>query len=565
MDADKMPLPIVREFHQYVSTIEDEINAGVSVENRMAHRAKRKRSPSGAKRTAKPAGVEARQEEPKAERQEPPSIADMSEEDLSGHIHTLSKKREDLLNNDPLLASLTRKLNETNNSDERSKLQIKVLDRRKQLCEGIDTQINSARKELDRRLNSMTVAELEALIATQEQRVEGVLDKERNTDRADEFIAQRLMLYEKATGLFLSILRKKGEAKAQEYIANGFFAKMTDKELDKAIRQYGAAMKICNTYYNVDYTASDVLQDWLKEKHEKDRYKAWAQNYYVCDAAKAEKEKRKINSLKTDFEKERRGVLAKRKNTVTVAAKTKKDIEAQRDALKNTDPKKWLEVSYNRNELSDCAHMCDLVGEPKRVTDKIGDIEKGEPMTFEQADSGSVNPNYRENAKDGFDSNCQTCNVVFVARMMGFDVEALPNDGSNKVIEKLSQCSSSAFIDKNTGLPPKKTVPNCKTTNELVNWVYKNLKAETLYAISFGWQKEHDGHTVVIQKKTDPSSNLGFRMWIYDSQINKNYTGGRDVESYFKEIKKQTFAIFNVSDCDLNESVCKHIMKKRGE
>lgn len=36
-----MPLPIVREFHLYVSTIEDEINAGVAVENRTAYKPKR--------------------------------------------------------------------------------------------------------------------------------------------------------------------------------------------------------------------------------------------------------------------------------------------------------------------------------------------------------------------------------------------------------------------------------------------------------------------------------------------------------------------------------------------
>ena len=60
MDTDKMPLPIVREFHQYVSTIEDEINAGVAVENRTAHRAKRKRT--GTKRTPKPEEAKAKPE-----------------------------------------------------------------------------------------------------------------------------------------------------------------------------------------------------------------------------------------------------------------------------------------------------------------------------------------------------------------------------------------------------------------------------------------------------------------------------------------------------------------------
>ena len=48
MAADKMPLPIVREFHAYVSKIEDVINSGVAVENRTASKPERKRS-GGAK------------------------------------------------------------------------------------------------------------------------------------------------------------------------------------------------------------------------------------------------------------------------------------------------------------------------------------------------------------------------------------------------------------------------------------------------------------------------------------------------------------------------------------
>lgn len=47
----------------------------------------------------------------------------------------------------------------------------------------------------------------------------------------------------------------------------------------------------------------------------------------------------------------------------------------------------------------------------------LGNVERGKEMTFTEADSGSVNPNLEES--EGFQCNCQTCVVVFEARLRG--------------------------------------------------------------------------------------------------------------------------------------------------
>ena len=57
-------------------------------------------------------------------------------------------------------------------------------------------------------------------------------------------------------------------------------------------------------------------------------------------------------------------------------------------------------------------------------TGNIAEAEKGAPMSFAQADGHRCNPKY--GTEEGYSRNCQTCTAVYLARLHGYNVEALP-------------------------------------------------------------------------------------------------------------------------------------------
>lgn len=54
-------------------------------------------------------------------------------------------------------------------------------------------------------------------------------------------------------------------------------------------------------------------------------------------------------------------------------------------------------------------------------------VKKGKPMSYEDADTGRENPNYKRGVNNGYNLNCQTCTLVHELRRRGFDVTAKPN------------------------------------------------------------------------------------------------------------------------------------------
>ncbi len=82
----------------------------------------------------------------------------------------------------------------------------------------------------------------------------------------------------------------------------------------------------------------------------------------------------------------------------------------------------------------------------------LAGVEKGREMTFAEADSGNVNPHFKENYYEwcdeedgGYNNNCQTCVVVFEARLKGYDVEAEPfREGTNS--ELLAEKTNLAWL-----------------------------------------------------------------------------------------------------------------------
>lgn len=124
---------------------------------------------------------------------------------------------------------------------------------------------------------------------------------------------------------------------------------------------------------------------------------------------------------------------------------------------------KQSKESYDRNKKRNAVKKAQL-DNPLHTPDKnythkdgaVAGARKGEPMTFEQADSGHCNPFYQDNIKGktiGYQTNCATCVATYIARRQGYDVRALPNL-NNLSVANLSHNTMLAYIDKSTGKHP---------------------------------------------------------------------------------------------------------------
>ena len=165
--------------------------------------------------------------------------------------------------------------------------------------------------------------------------------------------------------------------------------------------------------------------------------------------------------------------------------------------------------------------------------DELAGVKRGSPMTFEEADSGNVNPNY---GQKGYDTNCQTCTIVNEARRRGYDVEALPNT-PNSMAEKLSHQYTMAWIEPETGKKPEFIVDKSKDTpKKYLEFMHNTIQPNERYIIGFTWKgKGNSGHIVNL----DINENGELR--IKDNQRGvkerSEWIGDKAVLNYLKQMK----------------------------
>ena len=149
---------------------------------------------------------------------------------------------------------------------------------------------------------------------------------------------------------------------------------------------------------------------------------------------------------------------------------------------------------------------------------------------------------------------CQSCVPTFFARLLGFDVVAR-SETANAAAEELARHTKYAFIDKNTGTYPEYIHTPASTAKGFLTWLHSNLTQKNLYSIEFSWKKERKGHILTVQKDESGTVKL------YDPQINETVLGDDKIKKYLENIKIKTINLMNISNCEINETVCKKIMK----
>ena len=637
MDADKMPLPIVREFHQYVSTIEDEINAGVAVENRTAHRAKRKRS-GGAKR--KPAikhTIIYQQHLPNGT---------VIVVDSDYRYNVIGKNKRYLF---------SEWFDSIGYQDDNGQLlqvekngQYNLFKDGKQLCniwfDRIDTFYKQpfARVKLDNKFNYL--------------RQDGSLVLDEWLNEAEQFESGEL----DEKGFFNNTVRVSKNGKYNYLTKDGKLA--FNDWFDDVEGDHGGVIVSKDGKYNfLNEEGNLISKQWFAsfsyfggDGLAAVRNSAWKANFIdlngnlLCSGfdniisgfdkngiARVYKDGKAVyldkkgkfyrsNPLKTrkkilDKTSQRiaeifDGLNIPSENTDNPAFNAVKDeysgstksIDESMDEIARwcdlkTDMEKlwgnfrdWAKAttwdgSYSTQataakKAKELYEKYGITGEksyrqkkavvqkeiqrlqpqantwwtgvknnpPHEVTNKIGTITKGNPMTFEQADSGNANPDYGKSR--GFWTNCQSCVPVFLARLLGFNVKARPKSG-NKAAEELACHTNYAFIDQQTGTYPEYIKPLQQTEGDCVSWLNQNIEEGEFYSIEFTWKKHKKGHILTIRK------NSAGKLELYDPQSNKTTVDESAIAKYLKDVKLGTVRLLNLTNCVLNESICEKVMK----
>lgn len=197
---------------------------------------------------------------------------------------------------------------------------------------------------------------------------------------------------------------------------------------------------------------------------------------------------------------------------------------------------------------------------------QLAGVEPGEPMSFEQANHGSTNPNYSKGG--GYYVNCQTCVIANEARRRGYDVTARPKDTPQA--NEIARDQTKAWIDPKTGKHPE-YMSGCRevgTAKQAKKYLDENLKTGERYFLGHAWKgRGMSGHIITTFKDDDGNVNL------YDPQSGRKMTGS-DVDSYLSRIKYQTtvygtkikmgFRILRVDDKQFNTDYVDKILVKGG-
>lgn len=210
--------------------------------------------------------------------------------------------------------------------------------------------------------------------------------------------------------------------------------------------------------------------------------------------------------------------------------------------------------------------------EYKKANMKIAGVKRGKPMTFEQANTGRVNPNYGKGG--GYSINCQTCVVVFEARQRGYDVQALPNT-KGSMLEKLSYETNRAWIDPKTGTHPEyiqnKTLKTAKT---YLKFIKEIVEPKGRYTIQFKWKGRRNAWHIV-NLDTTPDGLLRIK----DNQVTGKYkdefVGDKQVLWYLSQMQyistyhgiKYSIApeILRIDNQEFNSEIINHIMEKANQ
>ena len=249
---------------------------------------------------------------------------------------------------------------------------------------------------------------------------------------------------------------------------------------------------------------------------------------------------------------------------------------ADAEGLEGYDPdreydlwKKFEEIdadkSLSRAE-NEAAKRAVLDGLDRHET--LAGAPRGNPMPFEEADSGNVNPDYT-GRHDGNYINCQTCVVAFEARLRGYDLMAMPNNPGS-MSERVSYDTRLAWIDPKTGKKPEWTIGRGSNgAAATLKRLKSTLAPGERYTMQFTWKgSRRSGH--IVNLDLDDSGNVrikdnqrGFNQ-VYGVEERSEWVGDDAVLEYLKDVScGKFFHVLRIDNLDFNREVVNEMLKAR--
>ena len=195
--------------------------------------------------------------------------------------------------------------------------------------------------------------------------------------------------------------------------------------------------------------------------------------------------------------------------------------------------------------------VCAIV--PMQV-ETIAGVDQGEPMDFERADKGHVNPHYGD-GDSGFLDNCQTCVVAYEARCRGYDVEAKSFRG-NATMDMLASDQTLAWIDPETGKRPVMTRAG-KSAQDVIAFLKEKTKPGERYVLSV--QLPGMRHIMHVFRETEDIN-------IFDAQSGSTlFAGDEEILELFNVIGvkfKSQPKFMRVDHLQFNKEIVDKILQK---
>lgn len=208
-----------------------------------------------------------------------------------------------------------------------------------------------------------------------------------------------------------------------------------------------------------------------------------------------------------------------------------------------------------------------LNGDPySTMPDTLGGVQRGEEMSFDEANNRAANPGYR--AGSGTSQNCQSCVVAHEARIRGYDVEA-ESFTNNKTAKILSEDTRAAWVDPKTGAFPNFIEWDYNKTYDkysFSDFLQEKVEANGRYTMEFQWKNAKCGHIINIDR--DENGLLRF----YDAQTGKKYTKDWAIDDLLGKMKyTDKFGrpdpphLLRVDNLAFRENVVNDILKEERE
>lgn len=203
--------------------------------------------------------------------------------------------------------------------------------------------------------------------------------------------------------------------------------------------------------------------------------------------------------------------------------------------------------------------LINKVNTNKILSRKLVGVEKGNPMTFEEADNYRVNPN--AGIDWSYDSNCQSCVVVFEARQRGYNVQAKGLNPNSSIIEKLRLNPNRAWLDPVTRKHPEYiTSKSIMSVTDAYDFIGLTVEKGKRYTIQFPWKKNaRKGHIINLDR--DETGALRFK----DNQRAKGekdeWAGELEITDYLKDTVVSDIKILRIDNMDFSDSVARRIME----